>query len=71
MKRIREGDLSDKFSPRDVYYRKHWSKLDTAEKVNEAIKILEDFGWIKTKIIRGMGRPTTEVIIHPQIRGKK
>jgi hypothetical protein len=69
LERIRKGDLSDGFSPRDVYHAKHWSKLNTAEQVISAIKILEDFGWVRTEAAKTSGRPSTKVIIHPQLRG--
>ena len=67
--RIQKGDLPHEFSPRDVYYAKHWSKLDTVEKVNDAIKILKEFGWVKTEEVKTLGRSTIKVIVYPQLRG--
>lgn len=62
LERIKKGDLSDGFSPRDVYHAKHWSKLNTAEQVTSAIKILEDFGWVKIEAAKTSGRPSTKVV---------
>jgi len=52
-----------------VYNARHWAKLDTADKVNGAIEILEDFGWIRTDVLKTTGRPATKIRIHPSIRG--
>ncbi len=66
--RIKRGDLTDNFSSREIYFSKHWSKLDTADRVNNAIKILEDFGWIKTKEIKTSGRSTNIITVHPRLK---
>jgi putative DNA primase/helicase len=58
---IQNGDLPNGFSPRDVYHAKHWSKLDSADKVEE------DLGWVRREIVRTPGRPSTKVILHPQL----
>jgi hypothetical protein len=68
LEHIKKGDLSGEFSSRDVYHAKHWSKLSSADQANNAIKILEDFGWVKTEIIKTSCRPSTKVIVHPQLR---
>ena len=68
LSRIKKGDLSDGFSSRDVYHAKHWSNLDNAEMVNNAINILEEFGWIKNEIIKTRGRSSVKVVIHPRLR---
>ena len=65
---IKKGDLLDGFSFRDVYYAKHWSRLETPEQVGNAIRILEDLGWVKSEGVKTSGRPSTRVRIHPHIR---
>ena len=71
LEKIRKGDLPDGFSPYTVYYGKHWSNLESAEKVNAAIKILEDFGWVITLTEKkDTGRPATKVYAHPSL-GRK
>jgi len=69
--RIKKGDLRDGFAPREVYHARHWAYLDDADKVNSAIKILEDFGWIKIELLKTPGRPSTKIRIHPQLRGQQ
>ncbi len=69
--RIKKGDLANGFSLRDVYHAKHWSKLETAEQVTEAVKTLEEFGYVKTEIVKTLGRSSTKVIIHPKVRKKQ
>lgn len=72
--KIKKGDVSDGFSPYTVYCGKHWSNLETPEKVNAAIKVLEDFGWVVVQSIQGqdkLGRPSkpsTKVYVHPSIK---
>ena len=65
---IIKGDLPDGFSFRDVYYAKHWARLETAEQVTSAIKLLEVLGWVKTELVKTKGRPTSRVRIHPSAR---
>ncbi len=71
IERIRRGDLSDGFTPRKVYHGKHWSKLDTPAKVTGGIKILEEFGWVKTEVFKTGGHPTTKVTLHPCLKEQK
>jgi putative DNA primase/helicase len=68
LSRIKKGYLPDFFSFRDVYYSKHWSMLDCPEKVTKAVKILEEFCWIKIKDHKTKGRPLKMVIVHPSLR---
>ena len=69
--RIKKGDLLNGFSPRDVYHGRHWSKLDSVEKVNNAIKVLEDLGWVRSESVKTPGRPAIKIYVHPLIRRNK
>jgi len=71
LERIQAGDLSDGFSIREVYHSRHWSKLDTMEKVTTGVKILEEFGWVRCESLKSGGRPSTSVRIHPHLRKKR
>ena len=66
--RIRKGDLRNEFSIRDVYHKRHWSKLDSVEKVTAAVKILEEFGWVRVKKVGTGGHPITRIYVHPSLR---
>lgn len=68
--RIQKGDLADGFSFRDVYHAKHWSKLESAEQVTNAINILKEFGWVRTETVKTPGRSSVKVMAHPNIRRK-
>jgi hypothetical protein len=67
LERLRRGDLRDGFSLRDIY-RNCWAKLATLEEAQAAVKVLEEFGWIRSQTIRTGGRPSTEMQIHPSLR---
>ncbi len=69
--RIRSGVLINGFSLRDVYHGKHWMHLDNSEKVEKAIKILEEFGWVKVEVLKTGGHPSKKIHIHPNLRGQK
>ena len=45
MRRIRKGELQDGAKPKEIY-RRHWSKLDSAETVKAGLKVLEDYDWL-------------------------
>ena len=68
LERIRKGDLTDGFSPREVYHARHWTYLNSAEQVTNALKLLEEFGWIKMETIKTSGRPSIKVHIHPELK---
>jgi len=71
LNRIKKGDVSDGFSFRDIYHGKHWSKLSSTDQVSNAVKILEDLGWIRSKIIKTSGWNSIEVSIHPKLLNKE
>ena len=71
LNRIKKGDILNGFSLRDVYHGKHWSKLTTADQVSNAIKVLEELGWVRSKIIKTGGRDSVKVFIHPQLLNDK
>lgn len=68
--RIQAGDLSDGFSIREVYHARHWSKLDSMEKVTSGVKVLEEYGWVRCESLKSGGRPSTIVRLHPLLKKK-
>ncbi len=68
LERIQAGDLSDGFSIREVYHARHWSKLDSMEKVTNGVKILEEYGWVRCESLKSGGRPSMIVRLHPQLK---
>jgi hypothetical protein len=69
LERIRKGDVKDGSSARDIYRGRHWSKLSTAEEVNAAAVVLEDYGWLRVEKLETGGRPSTRIRLHPTLRG--
>ena len=65
--RLRRGDVQDGFSLRDIY-RNCWLRLTTPDEAQAAVRVLEEFGWIRSQTIRTGGRPTTQMQIHPSLR---
>jgi len=57
------------FTLRDVY-SKHWSGLSNPEEARPAVRVLEDYGWIrKGTCTPATGRPTEVYAINPRIEG--
>ena len=69
-KHIRQGDLKDGFTVRNVY-RKNWSLLSTVKEATEATEVLQDMGWLRAvrddKVSANDGRPTVRFMINPKV----
>ena len=68
LRHIRAGHLRDGFSIREVYYGRHWAGLETSDQVAGAIKVLEEFGWVRNEVVKTPGRPSSRIRVHPSIR---
>jgi putative DNA primase/helicase len=69
LEHIRRGDLPPEFTARDVY-RRQWSGLSKSTDVVEPLRILEDYGWLRTVSVgAGVdgGRPTVCYLTHPSL----
>lgn len=68
---LRNGDVKEPFTIRDIYYGKHWSGLGTAKQVEEVVDYLVEKHYLASKLIKsGGGRPTEKYWINPQIYEK-
>ncbi|HVC90424.1 MAG TPA: YfjI family protein [Acidobacteriaceae bacterium] len=57
------------FTLRDAY-SKHWSGLSNPEEARPAVRVLEDYGWIRKETCTpATGRPTELYAINPRIEG--
>jgi Protein of unknown function (DUF3987)/Bifunctional DNA primase/polymerase, N-terminal len=67
--KIEDGAVLDGQTVRDIY-RNHWSGLSTAEAVQEALRVLEDSGWLLVESVDppGPGRPSEIIRLHPDFR---
>lgn len=65
---LRAGDVDDGTPIRQMY-RHHWSHLATPEEMDDAIKTLDAFGWVRIERPEGrQGRPSAKVRLHPCLR---
>ena len=65
---LRNGDIKEPFTIRDIYYGKHWSGLGTPKQVEEVVEYLVERHYLASKIVKsGIGRPTEKYWVNPQI----
>ncbi|RQZ60630.1 YfjI family protein [Burkholderia sp. Bp9004] len=64
LKRIRHGEVADRFTARDIY-RHHWSMLQTPEDVGNALSVLGEYGWVRGVTVATDGRTKTVFEMHP------
>ena len=69
-RRLDGNDLSTPFTARDLK-RKQWSGLTDAGAVSDALDLLEELGWLKSKQLATGGRPQTLYDINPRIFSEK
>lgn len=68
LRHIMRGDVLDGCTARDVH-RRHWEKLSTADEVDAAVGVLEEYGWAHLEVRKGeTGRPTKLLRVHPRFR---
>lgn len=65
LKRIRAGDIADKFSARDVH-QKGWANLSDRDRVGAGLNLLADLDWILPQTLQTGGRPRTVYAINPR-----
>ena len=65
--RIRRGEVSNPFVPRDVYLR-HWACLSKPEEVHEAVRLLADLDYLRKEEQATGGRPKGVIWINPKAK---
>lgn len=65
--RIRRGEVSNPFVPRDVYL-KHWAHLSKPEEVHEAVQLLGDLDYLRKEEQFTGGRPKGAIWINPKAK---
>lgn len=70
LERIQRGELFIEFTARDIY-RKQWAGLSKPADVAEPLRILEDYGWLRSVSVGEgeRGRPSVCYIAHPSLEG--
>ncbi len=61
IRHIKQGDIVEPFSVRDVYYGHHWSGLATSEEAEEVLEYLVDKGYLGCAMVRTNGRPSQNI----------
>jgi len=63
---------SGTFTVRDVY-KNDWSGLSTPDEVRTALRLLEDYGWVRPERIKSGtgGRPSEVYAVNPKIGGNR
>ena len=64
--KIKKGELAPGFKARDVM-RKQWSGLRLKETVQDVLKLLADYNYLRELQTSGEGRPTTLYFVHPSL----
>ena len=69
---LRDGDLEDGFSVRDIR-RHNWKHLGESAEIEDAVAGFEDFNWLRQRDSKSSpkgGRPTKEWDINPALKEK-
>lgn len=64
LQKISAGDLADGFTERDIY-RPQWSGLTDREAIKSALRLLEEYDWVRSERQMGAGRPTVIWKVNP------
>lgn len=67
IERIRQGEIKEPFTTRDVYYKRHWRGLFKAEEVEEILEYLMEKNYLTGTLTRTGGRPTTKYWVNPKV----
>lgn len=67
LQRIKRGEVSNPFTPRDVYL-KHWANLSTPEEAHDAVRYLSDLDYLRKEDKATGGRPKAAIWINPKAR---
>jgi hypothetical protein len=67
LKKLKAGEVSYGDPVRSIYNRK-WTGLKDRAKVNGALEVLADQGWLRVHKLESGGRPSELVLLHPELR---
>lgn len=70
LRRIQRGDVAEGMTVRDIY-RKQWATLATKEDVDDALHVLEGYGWVRVVEVPTDGRSSYALRLHPCLTSKK
>jgi hypothetical protein len=67
-KKIKSGAVVDGMTVRSIY-RKGWSQLESGPRVDKALGLLEDLGWLRVEQVRGATKAREEIRLNPSLVG--
>jgi hypothetical protein len=67
-KKLEQGLIEDRANVSDISNRHHWKGLEDPSTVREALRKLEEAGWVRVVKDATKGRPTEWVRVHPDLR---
>lgn len=67
LKKVKSGAVRDNDTVRAIY-RKQWATLDTTDKVDDALAVLEQYGWIKIDQEPCRGGASRKIFLHPSLQ---
>lgn len=67
VKHIQRGEVKGGCTVKDIY-RKHWSRLKTAEDVKAGLDVLVENDWLVLELIRTGGRPSEVIRLNPRVK---
>lgn len=67
LERIRKGQVTDGFNPRDDVLRREWDGLSRSAELEAAISLLVKLGYLRETEVATAGRPRRVVHIHPSL----
>jgi putative DNA primase/helicase len=73
LKHIQRGEVPHRCTVRDIYVH-GWERLQTSDEAEDALRILEDYGWVRVVSEEAGpkgGRPPKLVYVHPSLRTVK
>lgn len=71
IRRVKNGEIPNPFTARDVYHGKHWSGLSNPEEVREVLDLLIEKDCLRTTPMKTGGRSTIKYWLHPKLFSEK
>ena len=65
--KVEEGAITHAMKVREII-RAQWSGLNSRERVEAGLGVLEEYGWLRVERVDTGGRPSDQINLHPDIR---
>jgi hypothetical protein len=68
---LKNKEIANPFTARDVYHGKHWAGLSDPDEVEEVLKFLIEKHYLFERKVKTGGRSTIKYWVHPKIFEEK